>query len=63
MQAMTVLLIYLMLNNLGRWEFLTIDRVSALGYCEALERDVAAAYKALPGNFKIICVDDHRSEI
>jgi hypothetical protein len=58
---MDVLLVYLMLNGFGRWEFLT-ERVSAKDYCEALQRDVAGVYEARPGNFKIICVDDKRTE-
>lgn len=60
---MNMLLIYLILNGLGRWEFLTIERVPAQGYCETLQHDVAGVYEARPGNFRIICADDKRIEI
>jgi hypothetical protein len=62
MQFVNVLLIYLTLNSLGHWEFLTYS-VSAPTYCAALRHDVAEVYEARPGNFKIICVDDRRTQI
>jgi hypothetical protein len=60
---MNVLLIYFMLNGLGQWEFLMIERVPAQDYCQALQHDVASVYDALPGNFKIVCTNDERIEI
>jgi hypothetical protein len=63
MQPMSTLLIYLILNGLGRWEFLTIERVSAQGYCEALQRDVARVYEARPGNVRIICAEGKPAQI
>ncbi|MCP4615627.1 MAG: hypothetical protein GY844_04230 [Bradyrhizobium sp.] len=60
---MNTLLIYLILNGVGRWEFLTLERTTALGYCEKLQQDVASAYEARPGNIKIVCSDSRQVEI
>jgi hypothetical protein len=60
---MNTLLIYFILNGLGRWEFLTVERVPAQGYCETLQHDVASVYEARPGNFRIVCADDKQVEI
>ena len=60
---MNTLLIYLILNGLGRWEVLTIERVPASGYCETLRHDVAGVYDARPGNFRIVCADDDQIEL
>jgi hypothetical protein len=62
MQFVNVLLIYLSLNSFGQWEFLTYS-VSAPTYCAALQHDVAGVYQARPGNFKIICAYDKRTQI
>ena len=60
---MNTLLIYLILNGVGRWEFLAIERTAAQGYCEKLQRDVASVYEARPGNIRIVCADSKRLEI
>jgi hypothetical protein len=60
---MNTLLIYLILNGVGRWEFLMIERATAQGYCEKLQHDVASVYEARPGNIRIVCTDSKLFEI
>jgi hypothetical protein len=59
---MNTLLIYFILNGLGRWDFLMVEPTPAPGYCAALRHDVANVYEARRGNFRIVCADDKRVE-
>jgi hypothetical protein len=55
---MNALLVYLILNAAGKWEFLTVERVPNRTYCEVLQADVARAYQGKRGNFRIVCTDN-----
>jgi hypothetical protein len=59
---MNTLLIYFILTAAHRWEFMAVEHVSSREYCEYLAGDVNKAFANMPGNMRILCTDDTRSE-
>lgn len=60
---MSTLLIYLILNAAGRWEFLAIEHVGSEAYCAVLANSVAGIYEGKPGNMRIVCAEDKGFEL
>jgi hypothetical protein len=55
-----VLAVYFILMPGHRWEFLIIEPTESQGFCEMESAQVDLMFKDLPGNMRVVCVDDLR---
>jgi hypothetical protein len=56
----TALIIYFLLGENHRWEFLAIEPTDTVEYCELLAGELERMNVDRPGNVRVVCADDMR---
>ena len=59
---MTALILYFMLSEAHKWEFLAIEPTESAAYCEMLAGQLDRMNMDQPGNVRVVCAPDLRVE-
>lgn len=54
----SALIIYLILTQDHRWEFLAIERTDSRAYCDVISEEVRSIFSDKPGNIRVLCTED-----
>jgi hypothetical protein len=60
---MTALVIFLILSHDLKWEFWAIEEGHSRSYCEMLKDEAQLMWSNVPGNIRVLCVDDRGVEV